>query len=198
MKFVVDCFGCRSNQAEVQEWIIELEKLGYELTTGAGRGRLRHPEHLQRHRESRKGRAALHRPHLSQHHASSGSSPAARSASDRTLLSQKYKNYFFFDNQEKKHLVQAVRELFPLDSRMIYHSSFRSRVFLKVQDGCNFRCSYCIVPSLRGKARSLTKKDVVAKVRHYAALGYREVVLTGINLSSYGYDLFPARRPCWA
>ena len=74
---------------------------------------------------------------------------------------------------------------------MIFHSSFKSRIFLKVQDGCNFRCSFCLVPFLRGKAHSLLKKEVVAKVKHYASLGYQEVVLTGINLSAYGYDLFP-------
>lgn len=74
---------------------------------------------------------------------------------------------------------------------MIFHSSFKSRIFLKVQDGCNFRCSFCLVPSLRGKAQSLLKKEVVDKVKHYTSLGYQEVVLTGINLSAYGYDLFP-------
>ena len=67
MKFVVDSFGCRSNQAEVQEWIIELEKLGYELTTAPDQAAFGISEHLQRHRKSRKGRAALCRQGLPQH-----------------------------------------------------------------------------------------------------------------------------------
>jgi len=190
MKFVVDSFGCRSNQAEIQEWIIELEKFGYELTTAPDQAAFGILNTCSVTEKAEKdvlrfiGRAYRNtriRWLIT----------GCTVSQDRAVLSQKYKNYFFFDNQEKKRLVQAVRELFPIDSRMIFHSSFRSRVFLKIQDGCNFRCSFCIVPSLRGKAQSLARKDIVAKVRHTAALGYREVVLTGINLSAYGYDLFP-------
>ena len=190
MKFVVDSFGCRTNQAEVQEWIVELEKLGYELTTSPAQAAFGILNTCSVTEKAEKDvlrfiGKAYRNTRITWIIA------GCTVSQDKTVLSRRYKNYFFFDNQEKQHLVQSVRELFPLDSRLIFHSSFRSRVFLKIQDGCNFRCAYCIVPSLRGKARSLTKKDIVAKVRHYSALGYREVVLTGINLSSYGYDLFP-------
>ena len=190
MKFVVDSFGCRSNQAEIQEWIIELEKLGYELTTSpalAAFGILNTCSVTEKAEKDvrRFVSKAYHNTRIKWLIA------GCTVSQDKTVLSHKYKNYFFFDNQEKKRLVQAVCEIFPIDSRLIFHSSFRSRVFLKIQDGCNFRCTFCIVPSLRGKAQSLSKKDITAKVRHYAALGYREVVLTGINLSSFGYDVFP-------
>lgn len=190
MKFVVDSFGCRSNQAEIQEWIIELEKLGYELTTSpaqAAFGILNTCSVTEKAEKDvrRFVSKAYHNTRIKWLIA------GCTVSQDKAVLSLKYKNYFFFDNLEKKRLVQAVCEIFPIDSRLIFHSSFRSRVFLKIQDGCNFRCTFCIVPSLRGKAQSLSKKDITAKVRHYAALGYREVVLTGINLSSYGYDVFP-------
>jgi threonylcarbamoyladenosine tRNA methylthiotransferase MtaB len=190
MKFIVECFGCRSNQAEVQEWITQLESLGYELTTAAGEATF---GILNTCSVTEKAEKDVLRfiGRTYRHTAVKWLIAGCTVSRERTVLGQKYKNYFFFDNQEKKQLVQSVSELFPLDSRMIYHSAFRSRVFLKVQDGCNFRCSYCIVPSLRGKAQSLDKEEIMAKVRRYAGLGYREVVLTGINLSSYGYDLFP-------
>ena len=61
-----------------------------------------------------------------------------------------------------------------------------TRVFIKVQDGCNQFCSYCIIPFARGRVRSRSVEDVVNEVEHLAAAGYREVVLTGIHLSSYG------------
>ena len=61
-----------------------------------------------------------------------------------------------------------------------------TRVFIKVQDGCNQFCSYCIIPFARGRVRSRSVEDVVKEVKHLAAAGYREVVLTGIHLSSYG------------
>lgn len=190
MKFVIECFGCRSNQAEVQEWITELEGLGYQLTTNAGEATF---GILNTCSVTEKAEKDVLRfiGRTYRHTAVKWLIAGCTVSRERSLLGQKYKNYYFFDNQEKKQLVQSVSEIFPLDSRMIYHSAFRSRVFLKVQDGCNFRCSYCIVPSLRGKAQSLEKAEIAAKARRYAGLGYREVVLTGINLSSYGYDLFP-------
>ncbi|MDD6193988.1 MAG: tRNA (N(6)-L-threonylcarbamoyladenosine(37)-C(2))-methylthiotransferase MtaB [Lachnospiraceae bacterium] len=61
-----------------------------------------------------------------------------------------------------------------------------TRVFIKVQDGCNQFCSYCIIPFARGRVRSRSVEDVVKEVKHLAAAGYQEVVLTGIHLSSYG------------
>lgn len=63
-----------------------------------------------------------------------------------------------------------------------------TRAFLKVQDGCNQFCTYCIIPYARGRVRSRLAEDVVAEVERLAANGYQEVVLTGIHLSSYGVD----------
>ena len=63
-----------------------------------------------------------------------------------------------------------------------------TRAFIKVQDGCNQFCSYCIIPYTRGRVRSRRPDEVVAEVRELAAAGYQEVVLTGIHLSSYGVD----------
>ncbi len=65
----------------------------------------------------------------------------------------------------------------------------RTRAFLKIQDGCNRFCSYCIIPYARGRVRSKPLADVAAEVEELAAHGYREVVLTGINLPAYGQDL---------
>ena len=64
-----------------------------------------------------------------------------------------------------------------------------TRAYIKVQDGCNQFCSYCIIPLARGRVRSRTAEDVVKEVTALAENGYKEVVLTGIHLSSYGLDL---------
>ncbi len=66
-----------------------------------------------------------------------------------------------------------------------------TRAFLKVQDGCDARCSYCIVPAARGPSRSLPPEEVVQGIAALAGKGYREVVLTGIHLGAYGRDLAP-------
>jgi threonylcarbamoyladenosine tRNA methylthiotransferase MtaB len=64
-----------------------------------------------------------------------------------------------------------------------------TRAFLKIQDGCNQFCSYCIIPYVRGRVRSREKEDILHEARSFAEKGYRELVLTGIHLSSYGTDL---------
>ncbi len=66
-----------------------------------------------------------------------------------------------------------------------------TRPVLKIQDGCNRRCAYCVIPFVRGRSRSLPPAAVVEEIRRLAAAGYREVVLSGINLGSYGRDLLP-------
>jgi len=67
----------------------------------------------------------------------------------------------------------------------------RTRPILKIQDGCNNRCSYCVIPFVRGRSRSLLPDEVLAETRKLVAAGAKEIVLSGINLGSYGRDLAP-------
>ncbi len=67
----------------------------------------------------------------------------------------------------------------------------RTRPILKIQDGCNNRCSYCVIPFVRGRSRSLAPDVVIAEVQQLVAAGVKEVVLSGINLGAYGRDLVP-------
>jgi threonylcarbamoyladenosine tRNA methylthiotransferase MtaB len=64
-----------------------------------------------------------------------------------------------------------------------------TRAFLKVQDGCDARCSYCIVPDARGRSRSLAPERVLDRLEELKQKGYKEVVLTGVHLGAYGFDL---------
>src|ERR1700751_6022510 len=66
-----------------------------------------------------------------------------------------------------------------------------TRPTLKIQDGCNSRCSFCVIPFVRGKSRSLPPQAVIAEIQKLADSGYREIVLSGINLGTYGRDLSP-------
>jgi threonylcarbamoyladenosine tRNA methylthiotransferase MtaB len=70
-------------------------------------------------------------------------------------------------------------------------ASDRTRPILKIQDGCNNRCSYCVIPFVRGRSRSLAPDAVIDEVRGLVKTGAREIVLSGINLGSYGRDLTP-------
>ena len=80
------------------------------------------------------------------------------------------------------HEKQAYEEL------SLSRTAEHTRAFIKVQDGCNLFCTYCIIPFARGRVRSRELPDVLQEIRTLAKSGYREVVLTGIHLSSYGVD----------
>ena len=63
-----------------------------------------------------------------------------------------------------------------------------TRAFIKVEDGCNRRCAYCVIPRARGPVRSRAEESILAELRQLAAAGYREAVLSAISLPSYGSD----------
>lgn len=95
---------------------------------------------------------------------------------------------------EKKDRVSERREIIDINDTKEYEelslsrTAEHTRAYIKVQDGCNQFCSYCIIPYARGRVRSRGKGQVVEEVRRLADRGYKEIVLTGIHLSSYGTD----------
>ncbi len=190
MKFYVNYFGCRANQAEMQEWIIQLEDSGYQLTHNISEANFAIVNTCSVTERAEKDIFRF----VNRMYKNTNIKwiiTGCTVSNEKNALQSRYKNYYFYNNEEKKQLVDHVKELFPVDNNIIYHSAYRSRIFLKIHDGCNFRCSFCIVPQLRGKAVSLPASQVIAKAKYFVSLGYREIVLSGINLSSYGYDLFP-------
>ena len=94
---------------------------------------------------------------------------------------------YFQDQNDSSHVIE-INETHEYERLTIHKIADHTRAFLKVQDGCNQFCSYCIIPYTRGRVRSRRPEEVVAEMRELAAAGYREVVLTGIHLSSYGVD----------
>lgn len=107
-------------------------------------------------------------------------------------------------NNQKKDLVQILDDYFSdhensgeildighsqeYEELHIRRIADHTRAFIKVQDGCNQFCSYCIIPYTRGRVRSRRPEDIEHEVRGIAEAGYKEIVLTGIHLSSYGVD----------
>jgi threonylcarbamoyladenosine tRNA methylthiotransferase MtaB len=71
--------------------------------------------------------------------------------------------------------------------------AFRARAYLKAQDGCDDRCAFCVIPGVRGRSRSVAPDGIAAAVRDVSGRGFREIVLAGIHLSSYGEDLGPGQ-----
>ncbi len=85
----------------------------------------------------------------------------------------------------------ASRALEPSPAR---RTGGRTRPFVKIQDGCDARCTYCIIPAVRGPGRSLPPDEVLGQVGRLVGLGFREIVLTGIHLGTYGRHLDPPFR----
>ena len=98
------------------------------------------------------------------------------------------------DNSEKQHLLPRLEESErlsrPLPSQMgsAAQADFRTRAFIKVHDGCNNFCSYCIVPLVRGREKSVPIEQVIVEVNCRIAEGDKEAVLTGTEIGSYNYD----------
>lgn len=102
---------------------------------------------------------------------------------------EKFRILDFIDDISQAHQKGMVRAGEVTAAKDFVHAfSFgdRTRSFLKVQDGCDYKCSFCTIPLARGKSRSNTVESVVANAREIAAMGTREVVLTGVNIGDFG------------
>ena len=92
-------------------------------------------------------------------------------------------------HKKQKHVIK-INQTKEYEELEISHTAEHVRAYIKVQDGCNQFCTYCIIPYARGRVRSRKISQVIEEIQALAARGYKEVVLTGIHLSSYGLD-FP-------
>jgi threonylcarbamoyladenosine tRNA methylthiotransferase MtaB len=99
--------------------------------------------------------------------------------------------FSIIDNNKKMSIINMISNKTISNT---YSYSNRSRPYLKIQDGCNFSCSYCTVPIARGRSKSIDVSEVIREVNEFEESGYNEVVLTGIHLGSYGYDLRPKTK----
>ena len=86
-------------------------------------------------------------------------------------------------------VTKDIRDTTDICHLSVNRFSNRTRAYLRVQDGCNSFCSYCIVPYTRGRSRSLPMEEVLSQAKKYAEAGHREIVITGIHVGQYGNDL---------
>lgn len=98
--------------------------------------------------------------------------------SEKEKVNEFLKKENFFELGDLNHIDETVVEQFV----------GKSRAFIKIQEGCDFRCSYCIIPFVRGDARSHSQELIIEQVRRLAANGFGEFIFTGTNVGSYGKD----------
>lgn len=95
----------------------------------------------------------------------------------------------YLEEAREKVFVGDIFESSTMQTPGITHFSGHTRAFMKIQDGCDSRCSYCIVPFARGSSRSLDPVDVINQIKSFEDNGYKEVVLCGVHLGGYGRDI---------
>ncbi len=94
-----------------------------------------------------------------------------------------------FARNDEKILVNDIMSVRETASHMVASFDGKARAFVQVQNGCDHRCTFCIIPYGRGNSRSVPIGEVVAQVKNLVEIGYNEVVLTGVDISDYGKDL---------
>ncbi len=105
----------------------------------------------------------------------------------KTLVPEIIKNYL----KSKKRIIgiESIKNITNFENTPVNYMQNRSRAFLKIEDGCNRFCSYCIIPYARGRVRSKSIEAISSDAKMLAQNGFQEIVLVGINLSSYGLDI---------
>ncbi len=188
--FSIQTFGCRVNQAEAFLWADELQKQGWRFEKDSTRSDLVLMNTCtltqSADRDARKFIRSVSRSNPNARVIVTGCY-AQRSPEDFRELPQVWK---VLSNAEKLNLVSQV-------SSCLSHAGpepllpFRSRALVKIQDGCDFRCTFCIIPQVRGQSRSVSQEKILSQIREQIDQGFKEIVLTGIHLCSYGQDFDP-------
>jgi len=185
--FSIQSFGCRVNQAEAFDWANKLQSHGLVYRSDS-----LHCDLVLVNTCTLTNRADRDVRHFMNKMARIN--PEARlvltGCYSERFIEELQKNplvWKVFRNKEKAELPDKI--LANLRSRIKADiKPFRSRALVKIQDGCDFRCSFCIIPEVRGRSVSVPKDKIMTQVREYIQQGYKEIVLTGIHLCFYGKD----------
>ena len=197
MRVHLTALGCRLNEAELETWSRQFLLRGHEVTGDAASADLVVVNTCAVTQEAvRKSRKLLRRSHRENPRAKLLVSGCYASL-DPAETAQTLGVDLIVDNRQKDRLVEiATRELNLLSMPQMatepgaspLFARGRHRAFVKVQDGCRYRCTYCIVTLARGEERSRPIADVVAEVNQLHGEGIREAVLAGVHLGGYGSD----------
>jgi len=192
-RVALDTIGCKLNQAETELLAKQLAEVGYRLVSPADEADIYILNTCTvTHIADSKSRHRLRLAH--------GRNPDALLIATGCYAERAPQELaqidgvgLVLDNNDKPNLLRLLEGSGGIsspacgqgDSTSSHYDGFRTRAFIKVQDGCNSFCAYCIVPVVRGRERSLPVQQIVAEVRHRIATGFKEVVLTGVKIGSY-------------
>ncbi|WP_045224247.1 tRNA (N(6)-L-threonylcarbamoyladenosine(37)-C(2))-methylthiotransferase MtaB [Methyloterricola oryzae] len=198
MRVNLKTLGCRLNEAELETWAQQLLAEGHSLVADARDADLVVLNSCAVTQDAvRKSRQLVRRSHRE--------NPSAKlvvsgcyATLNRDEAAQSLGVDLVVDNRDKARLLEIVKENLDIHAMPAFSSEpgesalfmrGRQRAFVKVQDGCRYRCTFCIVTVARGEERSRAVPDVVEEVRRLHEQGIQEVILTGVHLGGWGSDL---------
>lgn len=196
IKVALDTIGCKLNQAETELLAKQFAEAGYQLVSPSDKADVYILNTCTvTHIADSKSRHLLRLAHRRNPGAMVVAAGCYAQRAPQELAQIEGVN-FVLGNEEKLNLLRLLEGSGHLsnslwvqgDSTSRCYTGFRTRTFIKVQDGCHSFCTYCIVPMVRGREKSMPVDQVVAEVRQRVAQGYKEVVLTGTEIGSYNYD----------
>ncbi|MFC1684447.1 tRNA (N(6)-L-threonylcarbamoyladenosine(37)-C(2))-methylthiotransferase MtaB [Pseudomonadota bacterium] len=198
MRVLLKTLGCRLNEAELETWSRDFQARGHQLTSTLTDADLVVVNTCAVTGEAvRKSRKLLRRAQRDNPKAKLVVS-GCYATLDPTESSETLGVDLVVDNQNKDQLVEivsqklnlhAMPELATEPGESLLLAQGRQRAFIKVQDGCRYRCSFCVVTLARGEERSRPIADVVEEINRLHQEGIQEVVLTGVHIGGYGSDL---------
>ncbi len=197
MRVTLQALGCRLNEAELETWARQFRQRGYQIATAPESADLVVVNTCAVTAEAvRKSRKLLRRTQRENPRAKLVVSGCFASLESESLAREQGVD-LVIPNQDKDRLVEiTARELalpsmprtaMDEDANPLFARG-RQRAFIKVQDGCRYRCAFCIVTLARGEERSRPLADVVDEVNRLVSEGVKEIVLTGVHLGGYGSD----------
>jgi len=184
-KYKVEALGCRTNQYEAQAFRDQLSQMGYEPCKEGDVADLCIVNTCTVTESADSSSRHLIRSLAKQNPDAEVVVTGCLAERDPKLISSLGVVDKVVSNKDKEKLIQ---DLFPeadVPEFSIKHFDAHTRAFVKAQDGCNSFCTYCIIPYVRGRSRSRTIDEVVNEVKELVKSGYKEVVLTGINIGDF-------------
>jgi threonylcarbamoyladenosine tRNA methylthiotransferase MtaB len=189
----VETFGCRLNAYESEVIRDHLARAGREDVVVINTCAVTKEAERQARQAIRKARRANPAAEIVVTGCAAQIDPAAYAAMeevDRVVGNEeKLKAETWNAPGEAKILVNDIMSVKETASHLVAGLEGRARAFVQVQQGCDHRCTFCIIPFGRGNSRSVPMGEIVRQVRELVANGYREIVLTGVDITSYGADL---------
>jgi threonylcarbamoyladenosine tRNA methylthiotransferase MtaB len=198
MDIHLKALGCRLNEAELEQWSQEFKALGHRITQDSDAAKLIVLNTCAVTNDAaRKSRNLIHRFHRQNPGAKLVVS-GCHASLDPEAVAQTLGVDLVVTNQDKDKLVPQVMQQLDLNSMPLMASEpgeaslfsrGRHRAFIKIQDGCRYRCTFCIVTVARGDERSRPERDILDEINYQAEQGIREIILTGVHVGGYGSDI---------